>query len=147
MARLLVSLLATPQSLLPFEMKTPSQRQLRAGELIRHALAEMFLRGEVGDPALEELGVSVLEVQMSPDLRLATAYVRPLAQHRENELLRLLERHRRHIRGLLTPRLDMRFMPDIRFRIDTALDYAEKIDRLLHDPQVARDLGEKKHNE
>jgi ribosome-binding factor A len=120
--------------------KPPSQRQLRAGELIRHALAEMFLRGEVGDPALEALGVSVLEVQMSPDLRLATAYVRPLAAHREDELLKLLERHRRHIRGLITPKLDMRFMPDIRFRIDTALDYAEKIDRILSDPAVARDL-------
>jgi ribosome-binding factor A len=127
--------------------KPPSQRQLRAGELIRHALAEMFLRGDVGDPALEAIGVSVLEVQMSPDLRLATAYVRPLAHreaaHREDELLKLLERHRRHIRGLITPKLAMRFMPDIRFRIDTALDYAEKIDRILRDPAVARDLGEK----
>jgi ribosome-binding factor A len=127
--------------------KPPSQRQLRAGELIRHALADVFLRGEVGDPALEALGVSVLEVQMSPDLRLATAYVRPLAAHKEDELLKLLDRHRRHIRGLITPKVDMRFMPDIRFRIDTALDYAEKIDRLLHDPQVARDLGEKKDSE
>ena len=124
--------------------KPTSQRQLRAGELIRHALAEIFLRGEVGDPALESIGASVLEVQMSPDLRLATAYVRPLAQHRDEELLKLLERHRRYIRGLVTPRVDMKFMPDIRFRIDTALDYAEKIDRLLRDPAVARDLGEKK---
>ena len=127
-------------------MKSPSQRQLRAGELIRHALAEVFLRGETGDPALDAMGVTVLEVVMSPDLRLATAYVRPLEAQREDELLKLLERHRRHIRGLITPRLQMRFMPDIRFRIDTALAYAEKIDRLLHDPQVARDLGEKKGN-
>jgi len=121
----------------------PSQRQLRAGELVRHALADIFLRGEVGDPALEALGVSVLEVQMSPDLRLATAYVRPLARKSDEELLKLLERHRRYIRGLVTPRVDMKFMPEIRFRIDTALDYAEKIDRILRDPAVARDLGEK----
>lgn len=125
----------------------PSQRQLRAGELIRHALAEVFLRGEVGDPALEAMGVSVLEVAMSPDLRLATAYVRPLATQRDDEVLALLERHRRHIRGLITPRLDMRFMPDIRFRIDKALDYAAKIDRILRDPAVARDLGEKKESD
>ena len=61
--------------------------------------------------------------------------------------MKLLDRHRRHIRGLITPRLAMRFMPDIRFRIDTAFDYAEKIDRILSDPQVARDLGEKKESE
>jgi len=128
-------------------MKPPGQRQLRAGELMRHALAEVFLRGETGDPALEAIGVSVLEVAMSPDLRLATAYVRPLEAHRGDELLKLLDRHRRHIRGLITPRLNMRFMPDIRFRIDTALDYAEKIDRILSDPAVARDLGEKKEDE
>jgi ribosome-binding factor A len=128
-------------------MKTPSQRQLRAGELIRHALADIFLRGEVGDPVLETIGVNVLEVVMSPDLRLATAYVRPILAHREDELVKLLDRHRRHIRGLVTPRVDMKFMPDIRFRIDTALDYAEKIDRILRDPAVARDLGEKKESE
>jgi len=126
--------------------KPPSQRQLRAGELIRHALADIFLRGEVGDPTLESMGVTVLEVQMSPDLRLATAYVRPLVPQRGEELLKVLERHRRHIRGLVTPRVDMRYMPEIRFRIDTALDYAEKIDRILRDPAVARDLGEKEED-
>src|SRR5262245_41265066 len=127
--------------------RAPSQRQLRAGELIRHALAEVFTRGEVGDPELESIGVSVIEVAMSTELRLATAYVRPLAPHRESELLKLLERHRRHIRGLVTPRVDMRFMPDIRFRIDSALDYAEKIDRILSDPLVARDLAKKEESE
>jgi ribosome-binding factor A len=127
----------------------PSQRQLRAGELIRHALADVFLRGEVADPALEAIGVSVLEVAMSPDLRTATAYVRPIAPEpeRKDDLLRLLERHHRYIRGLITPRVEMRYMPDLRFRIDTALDYAEKIDRILSDPVVARDLGEKKQDE
>lgn len=118
----------------------PSQRQLRAGELIRHALAEIFLRGDANDPELERLGVSVSEVSMSPDLRIATAYVRLLQQGHEEALLAALERNKRYIRGLVAPKVDMKFMPEIRYRIDTALDYAEKIDRLLKDPAVARDL-------
>jgi ribosome-binding factor A len=121
-------------------MKTSSQRQLRAGELTRHALAEIFLRGETGDPALDRMGVSVLEVVMSPDLRLATAYVRPLLDRDRDALLAALERNRRFIRGLVAPKVDMKFAPDIRFRLDTSQDYAEKIDRLLKDPVVARDL-------
>jgi ribosome-binding factor A len=118
----------------------PSQRQLRAGELIRHALAEVFLRGETGDPELERLGVGVQEVAMSPDLRLATVYVRPYKAGEGEVLLQALERNRKYIRGLITPRLEMKFMPDLRFRLDTASDHAERIDKLLHDPAVARDL-------
>jgi ribosome-binding factor A len=124
--------------------KAPSQRQLRAGELIRHALAEVLLRGEVGDPDLDRFGLGVHEVAMSPDLRIATVYVRPLLDGRNEAALKLLARHARYIRGLLAPRLDMKFMPELRFRIDTAADYAEKIERLLKDPAVARDLDEKK---
>ena len=124
--------------------KAPSQRQLRAGELIRHALADILLRGEVGDPKLERLGISVHEVTMSPDLRIATAYVRPLVAADNDMVVKLLASHARYIRGLLAPRIDMKFMPELRFRIDTALDYAEKIDALLKDPAVARDL---KHEE
>src|SRR5436190_14977268 len=118
-----------------------SQRQLRAGELVRHALAEIFLRGETGDPQLEKFGVSVLEVAMSPDLRLATAYVRALKADQSEAMLQALERSRRYIRGLVAPKVDMKFAPDIRFRLDTSADYADKIDRLLNDPAVARDLG------
>jgi ribosome-binding factor A len=118
----------------------PSQRQLRAGELIRHALADLFMRGETGDPQLEHIGVSVLEVQITPDLRIATAYVRPFLAGREDDLLSALDRGRKHIRHLLAPKLDMKFMPDIRFRIDTAMDYADKIDSILNRPEVARDL-------
>ena len=118
----------------------PSQRQLRAGELVRHGLADIFLRGETGDPEIERLRPSVVEVAMSPDLRIATAYVRPLAEGESEALIAALERNRRYIRGLLAPKLDMRYMPEIRFKIDTALDYAEKIDQLLKDPAVARDL-------
>lgn len=123
---------------------TPSQRQLRAGELIRHALADILLRGETGDPELEALKVSVHEVQVSPDLKIATAYVSTLAKGGEERALAALNRNRKYIRGLLAPKLDMKFMPEIRYRIDTALDYASRIDELLHRPEVARDLDPKK---
>ena len=118
----------------------PSQRQLRAGELIRHALADIFLRGETGDPELERLIPSVVEVQMSPDLKIATAYVRSFVAGNEQALLAALDRNKKYIRGLVAPKVEMKFMPEIRFRVDTALDYAGKIDELLKSPAVARDL-------
>jgi ribosome-binding factor A len=118
----------------------PSQRMLRAGELIRHALADIFLRGETNDPELEKLTPSVVEVQISPDLKIATAYVRTLFQGKEQELLEALKRNRKYIRMLITPKLQMKYMPDIRFRIDTSLDYAGKIDEILRKPEVQRDL-------
>ncbi|WP_421696301.1 30S ribosome-binding factor RbfA [Aestuariivirga sp.] len=121
----------------------PSQRQLRAGELIRHALAEIFLRGDSGDPDLERLTPTVVEVQMSPDLKIATAFVRTLQQGKEKPLLEALNRNRRYIRGLVAPKLEMKFTPEIRYRVDTALDYAGKIDELLRSPEVARDLEKK----
>ena len=118
----------------------PSQRMLRAGELIRHALAEVFLRGETGDPELERLKFSVVEVQMTPDLKIATAFVRPLVAGEDKKVLYACTRNQAYIRGLIAPKLDMKFMPQLRFRLDTALDYASKIDELLHRPDVARDL-------
>jgi ribosome-binding factor A len=121
----------------------PSQRQLRAGELIRHALSEILFRGESGDPVLESLGVSVHEVQMSPDLKIATAFVRTLVTGADARALEALNRNRKYIRGLLAKKVEMKFMPEVRFRIDTALDYATKIDELLHRPDVARDLDPK----
>jgi len=124
--------------------KAPSQRQLRAGELIRHALADILLRGEVGDPELDRFKFGVHEVSMSPDLRIATVFVRPLIDGQNDKGLKLLAGHARYIRGLLAPRVDMKFMPELRFRIDTAADYADKIERILKDPAVARDLAERK---
>ncbi len=118
----------------------PSQRQLRAGELIRHALAEIFLRGETGDPELERLTPSVVEVQMSPDLKIATAFARTILAGKEQLLLEALNRNRKYIRGLAAKKLDMKFTPEIRFRIDTALDYVGKIEEILRSPEVARDL-------
>lgn len=118
----------------------PSQRQLRAGELIRHGLSDILFRGETGDPELEGLGVSIHEVQLSPDLKIATAFVRTLVQGADERALAALNRNKKYIRGLLAKRVEMKFMPEVRYRIDTALDYATKIDELLHRPDVARDL-------
>jgi len=122
----------------------PSQRQLRVGELIRHELAEIFARSDLVDPVVERAGVTVTQVEMSPDLRLAVTFVRPFrvdAAAGGQALVEALERHRRFIRGRLSPRLGLKFMPNLSFRLDTAIDYAEHIDRLLSDPQVARDLA------
>ena len=113
---------------------------LRAGELIRHALAEVIQRGDVGDPELDRLAPSIPEVQVSPDLKIATAFVRSLLIGKEQQVLAVLNKHRKYIRGLLAPKLDMKFMPEIRFKIDTSLDYANKIDDILHRPDVQRDL-------
>ncbi len=118
----------------------PSQRQLRAGELIRHALADILIRGDTGDPELERLAVSVVEVQMSPDLKIATAYVRGLVKDHDAAVFTALQRNQKYIRGLIAPRVMMKYMPIVRFRIDTALEYASKIDELLADPKVVADL-------
>jgi ribosome-binding factor A len=113
---------------------------LRAGELIRHALADVFMRGETGDPELEKLPCSVVEVQMSPDLKIATAFVRPLIAGQEKKLLYACTRNQKYMRGLIAPKVEMKYMPQLRFRTDTALDYASKIDSLLRAPEVSRDL-------
>ncbi len=118
----------------------PSQRMLRAGELIRHALAEILLRGETNDPELDKLTASIVEVKISPDLKIATAFVRTLIVGQEPQLLQALNRNRKYIRMLMTPKLAMKYTPDIRFRIDTALDYAGKIDEILRSPVVKRDV-------
>jgi ribosome-binding factor A len=120
--------------------KGPSQRQLRAGELIRHALAEILARGEVHDPVIEAHTITVPEVRLTPDLRLATIYVMPLGGRDTREVLDALERNKRFLRGELAHRINMKFAPDIRFRLDERFDEAERIDKLLHDPRVARDL-------
>ena len=119
----------------------PSQRQLRAGELIRHALADIFLRGESGDPDLERLNPTVVEVQISPDLKIATAFVSPLGAKDDAAVVDALNRNARFIRGRVSPALrQMKYMPEFRFRLDTSYDNMAKIDELLRSPEVARDL-------
>lgn len=122
--------------------KGPSQRQLRVGELIRHELSALFMRGDVMDPIVEKTGVTVLEVATTPDLRTATAYIRPFQPSGDGDaLVEALTRHRKFIRGELTPKLQMKFMPEIKFRVDNSIDYASSIDALLADPKVKADLG------
>jgi len=120
--------------------KAPSQRQLRAGELIRHALAEILTRGEVHDPVIENHVITVPEVRVTPDLRLATVYVMPLGGRDESEVLSALERNKRFLRGELAHRVNMKFAPEIRFRLDERFDEAERIGKLLRAPDVRRDL-------
>ena len=119
----------------------PSQRQLRVGELVRHAIADILQRGDVTDDALAGHPVTVPEVRMSPDLKLATVYVMPLGGRDEAPVIAALERNKRFIKGALARRIrEFKFMPDLRFRRDDRFDEADRIDRLLHDPKVARDL-------
>jgi ribosome-binding factor A len=118
-----------------------SQRQLRVGELIRHEAADMLARGEVHDPLLEGRMITVPEVRMSADLRLATIYIMPLGGRDGEEVLEALERNKRYMRGEIARRVNLKFAPDIRFRIDERFDEAERIEKLLRTPQVQRDLG------
>jgi len=121
-----------------------SQRQLRVGELIRHEVAEMLSRGDVHDPVIEAHMITVPEVRMSADLRLATIYVMPLGGRNEEDVLDALERNKRYVRGEIARRVNLKFAPEIRFRIDERFDEAERIEKLLRTPEVRRDLaGEK----
>jgi ribosome-binding factor A len=120
----------------------PSQRQLRAGELVRHALAELLARGEVHDPVIQGHTITVPEVRMSADLRLATIYVMPLGGRDMDEVLGALNRNKRFLRGEIARRINLKFAPDIRFRIDERFDEAERIEKLLRSPAVQRDLAE-----
>jgi len=120
-----------------------SQRQLRVGELIRHELADMLSRGAIHDPVVETHMITVPEVRMSADLRLATIYVMPLGGRDGKEVVEALERNKRYMRGEIARRVNLKFAPDIRFRIDERFDEAERIDRLLRTPEVQRDLGGK----
>jgi ribosome-binding factor A len=121
--------------------RVPSQRQLRVGELIRHVLAEILQRGEVHDPAFEGAVVTVPEVRMSPDLKRATAYVMPLGGKNAEAILVAFDRNRRFLRGEIAHRVDLRYAPELEFRLDTSFDEGDRIDALLRSPAVKRDLG------
>jgi ribosome-binding factor A len=121
----------------------PSQRQLRVGELIRHALAEMLSRGEIHDPTIESHMITVPEVRMSPDLRLATVYVMPLGGKDAQEVVAALERNKKFLRGEIAHRVNLKFAPDIRFHVDERFDEAERIEKILRTPEVRRDLESK----
>lgn len=118
----------------------PSQRQLRVGELVRHAVSEALARGEIMDPVLETHLVTVSEVRMSPDLKHATCFVEPLGGVDEAAVVTALTAHRRYIRGLVSRRLTLKFMPELRFEIDTRFADDRRIDELLRSREVSRDL-------
>ncbi|HUD62844.1 MAG TPA: 30S ribosome-binding factor RbfA [Acetobacteraceae bacterium] len=119
----------------------PTQRQLRVAEEIRHVLAGVFARQELRDPELADAVITVTEVRVGPDLKRATAFVSRLGRSDVETLLPALKRAAPFLRGQVAHALRLRFAPDLTFRSDAALEYATKIDRLLHAPEVARDLG------
>lgn len=123
--------------------KGPSQRQLRVGELVRHKLSEMLSRGEIYDETLALYVVTITEVRMSPDLRLATAYVMPLGGKDMKLVLEALARNARFIRGEIAHAVDLRSAPEIRFREDDTFEEVSRIDRLLHSETVRRDVEKK----
>lgn len=119
----------------------PSQRQLRAGELIRHALADILRQGELHDEALEGASVTVTEVRMSPDLKHAVCFVEPLGGGHAGEVVKALNRHARFLRGRLGREIDMKFTPDLRFVHDESFDEASRMDALFNSPAVRRDIA------
>ncbi|MFC5421715.1 30S ribosome-binding factor RbfA [Bosea eneae] len=121
----------------------PSQRQLRVGELIRHALAEMLARGDIHDDVLAKHVITVPEVRLSPDLKLATCYIMPLGGQDIAPVLKALDANKRHIRGEIAHRVNLKYAPDVRFRQDESFDEAARIDALLDSDAVRRDTDRK----
>ncbi len=114
---------------------------LRVAELVRHAAARLLARGEISDPVLEQHVVTVSRVKMSPDLKLATIYVMPLGGKDENDVLGALDRHKKFLRGEIAHEVNLKFAPEVRFRIDDSFDNVSRIDALLNSERVKRDLA------
>ncbi|WP_296712097.1 30S ribosome-binding factor RbfA [Rhodoblastus sp.] len=119
----------------------PSQRMLRVAELIRHAVAQLLSRGEINDPDLAGLVVTVPTVKMSPDLKLATVYVMPLGGKAQDQIVTILERHKKYLRTEVAHQVNLKYAPEIRFRVDESFANAAKIDALLQTAKVAQDLA------
>ena len=122
--------------------KGPSQRQLRVGELVRHKLSEMLTRGEIHDEELQGFCVTIPEVRMSPDLKIATAFVMPLGGGEMDGVINALNRNRRYIRGEVAKAVTLKFAPDVRFRPDDTFEEAMRIDELLKTERVRQDTLE-----
>ena len=118
-----------------------SVRLLRVGEQVRHALSDILIRGDVHDEVLASHSVSITEVRMSPDLRHATVFVKPLLGANEAEVLAALKTHVRYLKGEVAKRVNTKYAADLKFRADESFDEGSHIDGLLRDPKVARDLG------
>ena len=122
--------------------RAPSQRQLRVGEVIRHALAEILQRGDVHDPVFEGSVITVPEVRMAPDLKCATVYVMPLGGKGSEAILEAFDRNKKYLRGEVARRVNLRAAPDLRFRIDASFEEGARVDAVLRSPEVTRDLGD-----
>ncbi len=120
----------------------PSQRQLRVGELIRRTLSEVLMRGDIHDPDLNRLSVTVGEVRTSPDLKVATAYVMPLGGKGKEEMIGLLARNKHELRRIIGKKLELKYAPDLRFRLDETFDQMDETRRLFAREDVRRDLEE-----
>jgi ribosome-binding factor A len=117
-----------------------SHRLERVGELVRHAIADIFARGEVRDDALENHPVTIPFVRMSPDLKVATILVMPLGGKGAEATVEALDRHKKELRALIARRVNLKFAPDLRFALDKSFDAQAHMDALLRSPAVARDL-------
>ena len=120
--------------------KPPSQRQLRVGELIRRTLSDLLMRGDIHDPELNAMSITVGEVRMSPDLKVATAYVLPLGGKNAEGALRALRENRHEVRRAVSKVLTLKFAPEVRFAIDESFDRMDETNRLLNSAEVRRDL-------
>ena len=120
--------------------KPASQRQLRVGEVLRHELAQLFLRQDIRAPDLNGVIITVSEVSVSPDLRKARSYIMPLGGENQQPVVEALNRAQKFIRGELSHRISLKYTPEIEFVIDTSFDYSQHIDEVLNAPEVARDI-------
>jgi ribosome-binding factor A len=118
----------------------PSHRNERVAEQIRHALSEILARGEVDDPVLSRRLVTVANVRMSPDLKLATVAFLPLGGREAPQTLAALQAHKKSLRALVARRVNLKYAPDLRFVVDESFDVQAQMDALLRSPRVARDL-------
>ncbi len=121
--------------------KTASQRQLRVGEVLRHELAQLFLREDIREPALKGVIITVSEVSVSPDLRKARAYIMPLGGENQQPVVEALTHAHKFIRGELSRKISLKYSPEIEFVIDTSFDYSQRIDEVLNAPEVVRDIS------
>ena len=120
--------------------KAPTQRMLRVGEMIRRTLSEVLARGDVHDPDLNRISVTVGEVRMSSDLKIATAYVMPLGGEGQKDLIAILARNKGELRRLIGKRLELKYAPDLRFRLDETFDQMDETRRLFAQEKVRRDV-------
>ena len=126
----------------PHSETGPSQRQLRVAEVIRRALSDVFARGDVHDPDLSRVSITVSEVRCSPDLRHAAVFVLPLGGQNTEEVLKALQRNRAEIRRLVTRQIELKYSPQLSFQPDRSFDQMDRTRELLSSPSVARDLDE-----